>query len=164
MIKLTKSIVLYFSATDTTKKRAEQVAQNLGADIFEIQAAQPYTAADLDWHDPKSRTSIEQHQHGSRVAIKENLPDISNYDNILVGFPIWWGIPPRLIADLIDRLPLNGKQLAGFATSGSSGFERAQSYLERTVKENNADVQVLPGAVLNSDAQMDAWLKQLNLN
>lgn len=70
----------------------------------------------------------------------------------------------RLIADLIDHLPLDGKQLAGFATSGSSGFDRAQSYLERTVKENNAAVQVLPGAVLNNDAQMDAWLKQLNLN
>lgn len=161
---MAKTIVFYFSATNTTKQRAEKIASKLGADLFAIQAEKPYSAADLDWHDPNSRTSIEQHQHASRVAIKDDLPAINDYDTVLIGFPIWWGIPPRLIADLIDRLPLNGKQLAGFATSGSSGFERAQSYLERTVKENNADVQVLPGAVLNSDAQMDTWLKQLNLN
>ena len=161
---MAKTIVFYFSATNTTKQRAEKIASKLGADLFAIQAEKPYSATDLDWHDPNSRTSIEQHQHASRVAIKDDLPAINNYDTVLIGFPIWWGIPPRLIADLIDRLPLNGKQLAGFATSGSSGFERAQSYLERTVKENNADVQVLPGAVLNNDAQMDAWLKQLNLN
>ncbi|MDF9445996.1 flavodoxin, partial [Limosilactobacillus mucosae] len=101
---MSKSIVFYFSATNTTKQRAEKVAQKLGADLFEIHAAKPYSVADLDWHDPQSRTSIEQHQHASRVAIKDDLPDISSYDTVLIGFPIWWGIPPRLIADLIDHL------------------------------------------------------------
>ena len=100
---MSKSIVFYFSATNTTKQRAEKVALKLGADLFEIHAAKPYSAADLDWHDPQSRTSIEQHQHASRVAIKDDLPDISSYDTVLIGFPIWWGIPPRLIADLIDH-------------------------------------------------------------
>lgn len=85
---MAKVIVFYFSATNTTKQRAEKVAQKLGADLFEIHAAKPYSVADLDWHDPQSRTSIEQHQHASRVAIKDVwwdlhqrwLPAIQKYD------------------------------------------------------------------------------------
>lgn len=159
---MAKTIVFYFSATATTKQRAEKIAQRLSADIYELQAAQPYTAADLDWHDSQARTTIEQHQHDSRVAVKDDLPDISDYDNVLIGFPIWWGIPPRLIDDAIDHLNLNGKKLAGFATSGGSTFDRSQSNLERTVKENGYDTEVLPGDVLNSDSRMDAWLKRLD--
>lgn len=94
---MAKTIVFYFSATNTTKQRAEKIASKLGADLFAIQAEKPYSAADLDWHDPNSRTSIEQHQHASRVAIKDDLPAINDYDTVLIGFPIWWGIPPRLI-------------------------------------------------------------------
>ena len=92
-----KTLVLYYSATDTTKNVAQVIANKLNADIAEIHAKQPYTSADLDWHDPQSRTSIEQHQHNSRVEINDDLSDISNYDNIIIGHPIWWGIPPCLI-------------------------------------------------------------------
>ena len=137
-------ILLFGYQYDQAARGKNRIKAGRGSGL-RFKSEKPYSAADLDWHDPNSRTSIEQHQHASRVAIKDDLPAINDYDTVLIGFPIWWGIPPRLIADLIDRLPLNGKQLAGFATSGSSGFERAQSYLERTVKENNADVQVLPG-------------------
>lgn len=119
-----KTLVLYYSATDTTKNVAQVIANTLNADIAEIHAKQPYTSADLDWHDPQSRTSIEQHQHNSRVEINDDLPDISNYDNVIIGHPIWWGIPPRLITTVIDKIDLNGKNLASFATSGGSGYER----------------------------------------
>lgn len=161
---MAKTLVLYYSATNTTKNIAEQVAQKLNADIAEIHAAQPYTAADLNWHDSKSRTSIEQHQHDSRVAVKDDLPDIQDYDNIVIGHPIWWAIPPRMIADVIDKLDLNGKNLAMFATSGGSTYDRSQSFIERSVRENNYDTQVNQGAILNSPRQIDAWIDCLNFN
>lgn len=132
-----KTLVLYYSATDTTKNVAQVIANTLNADIAEIHAKQPYTSTDLDWHDPQSRISIEQHQHNSRVEINDDLPDISNYDNIIIGHPIWWDIPPRLITTAIDKLDLNGKNLASFATSGGSGYERSQANIERTLRENN---------------------------
>lgn len=159
---MAKTLVLYYSATNTTKRVAEQIAQKLNADLREIHPAQPYSSADLNWNDPQSRTSIEQHQHDTRVAIKDDLPDISGYENIVVGHPIWWGIPPRMITTVIDHLNLNGKKLALFATSGGSSYQRSQSNIERALRENNYDVQVNPGAVLNNDAQIDQWLKKLN--
>ena len=155
---MAKTLVLYYSATNTTKEIAKKVAQKLNADIVEIHAAQPYTAADLDWHDSTSRTSIEQHQHNSRVAVKDDLPDIKAYDNIVIGHPIWWAIPPRMIADLVDKLDLNGKNLAMFATSGGTNYDRSQTFVERTVRENNYDTHVNPGAVLNNAEQIDAWV------
>lgn len=159
---MAKTLVLYYSATGTTKAIAEKIAQQLDADLAEIHPAQPYTDADLNWHDPQSRTSIEQHQHASRVEIKDDLPDISQYDNILIGHPIWWAIPPRFIATTIDHLDLNGKHLATFATSGGTNYDRSQSNVERTVKENGYDVVLNQGAVLNS-SQINTWLDQLNL-
>ena len=132
------------------KKIAEKVAQKLDADIAEIHAAQPYTAADLDWHDSTSRTSIEQHDHNSRVAVKEDFPDISGYDNIVIGHPI-------------DKLDLNGKNLALFATSGGTNYDRSQSFIERAIKENNYDTKVNRGAVLNNAGQIDSWVDNLSL-
>ncbi len=160
---MAKTLVLYFSATNTTKKMAENVAQQLGADIAAIHPEQPYTSADLDWHDEQSRTTIEQHQHGQKVAIKDDLPDISQYQNIVIGNPIWWGIPPRLISSTIDHLDLNGKNLATFATSGGSDYGRSQSYVERSVKENGYDAKVNQGAVLNNARQASAWVSSLDL-
>ncbi|MCH3922823.1 flavodoxin [Limosilactobacillus sp.] len=159
---MAKTLVLYYSATNTTKKVAEQIAQRLNADIAEIHPAQPYTSADLNWHDSQSRTSIEQHTHDTRVAIKDDLSDISGYDNIVIGHPIWWAIPPRFITTVIDHLGLNGKKLALFATSGGTSYDRSQSNIERAVKENGYDVEVGQGAVLNSPAAIDAWIKNLN--
>ncbi len=159
---MAKTLVLYYSATNTTKKIAKKVSQKLNADIAEIHAVQPYTAADLDWHDSNSRTSIEQHQHNSRVTVKDDLPDIAAYDNIVIGHPIWWAIPPRMIADLVDKLDLNGKNLAMFATSGGTNYDRSQSFIERTVKENNYDTHINQGAVLNNAGQIDAWVDTLN--
>lgn len=160
---MAKTLVLYYSATGTTKARAEKVAAALNADLAPIHAAQPYTAADLDWHDDTSRTSIEQHGHDSRVAIKDDLPDISSYENILIGHPIWWAIPPRLIAATIDALPLNGKHLATFATSGGTNYANSQRNVARMVEENGYQLTLNQGAVLNSDAAMKNWLAGLDL-
>lgn len=159
---MAKTIVLYYSATGTTKQIAEYIAQQLGADIHEVQAAQPYTSTDLNWHDESTRATVEQHQHNSRVAIKDDLPDMSNYDNVIIGHPIWWGIPPRLIATLIDQLDLTNKHVALFATSGGSNYDRSQSFVERTIKENGYAATINNGAVLNRPAQVDNWLLKQN--
>ena len=161
---MTKTLVLYFSATHTTQLVAERLAQKLGADLHDLHAAQPYTTADLNWHDPQSRTTIEQHEHGSRVAVDPaSLPDMSGYQTVLIGHPIWWGIPPRLIADALDHLDLNGKRVAGFATSGGSDYGRSQRNLARTLRENQSTATLLPGAVVNNDRQLDQWLHNLKL-
>ena len=159
---MAKTIVLYYSATGTTKAIAEYIAQQLGADLHAVQAAQPYTSTDLNWHDTSTRATVEQHQHNSRVAIKDDLPDLADYDNVVIGHPIWWGIPPRLVATLIDQLDLNGKYVALFATSGGSTYERSQSFVERTIKENGYEVTLNEGAVLNSPARVDQWLPRQN--
>ena len=146
----------------TTKNVAQVIANKLDADIAELHAKHPYTSADLDWHDPQSRISIEQHQHNSRVEINDDLPDISNYNNVIIGHPIWWGIPPCLITTAIDKLDLNGKNLTSFATSGGSGYKRSQANIERTLRKNNYNVTITQGAVLNNQHQIETWVKTFN--
>ncbi|MFR0771649.1 MAG: flavodoxin [Limosilactobacillus pontis] len=108
---MSKTIVLYYSATGTTKQVAQTLAKQLGADLAEIHPVKPYTSTDLNWHDESTRATVEQKQeHDGRVPIKDDLPDLTPYDNVIIGHPIWWGIP-RLIAATVDKLDLNGKVL-----------------------------------------------------
>ena len=127
-----KTIVVYFSATGTTKAAAQQIAKAEKATLWEIEAAEPYTAADLDWRNKQSRSSLEMNDPEARPAIKQ-CTNIMPYDTIYVGFPIWWGICPRIINSWLDNnLPqLEGKTLIPFATSGSSGIEEAETYLKK---------------------------------
>ena len=128
-----KTLVAYFSATGTTKAAAEQIAKQHNARLWEIEPAEKYTAADLDWRNPKSRSSIEMNAPEERPTIKR-CTDVTPYDTVYMGFPIWWGICPRIINSWLDNnLPqLEGKVLIPFATSGSSGIEEAEAYLKMT--------------------------------
>ena len=127
-----KTFVVYFSATGTTKVAAEKLAKQHDARLWEIEPVHPYTAADLDWRNDKSRSSIEMNDPDERPAITQ-CTDIRPYDTIYVGFPIWWGICPRIINSWLDNnIPqLEGKTLIPFATSGSSGIEEAETYLKK---------------------------------
>lgn len=157
----TKTLVLYFSATGTTRKAAQKVARQLGADIAAIHPQQPYTSADLDWNNSSSRATSEQRTSGTVVPIKKDLPDPSPYGLILIGTPIWWGDPPKLLRSVIDALNLNGKKVAGFATSGGSDYSGGQQEIEQTVREDGYSAAVLPGAILNSDGAITSWVKSL---
>ena len=128
-----KTIVVYFSATGTTKAAAQKIAKEQKADLWEIVPAEKYTAADLDWRNKQSRSSIEMGDPESRPAIKQ-CTNIQPYDVIYVGYPIWWGICPRIINSWIDNnIPqLEGKKLIPFATSGSSTIEQSVEYLRKT--------------------------------
>lgn len=128
-----KSLVAYFSATGKTRAAAQQIAQAHNARLWEIEAAEKYTAADLDWRNPKSRSLVEMNDPEERPTIKQ-CTDITPYDTIYVGYPIWWGICPRIINSWIDNNleQLESKVLIPFATSGSSGIEQSVDYLRTT--------------------------------
>lgn len=128
-----KTLVAYFSATGTTKAAAAQLSKQHKAVLWEIVPAEKYTSADLDWRNDQSRSSLEMKDPESRPTIKQ-CTDITPYDTIYVGYPIWWGICPRIINSWIDNnLPqLEGKTLIPFATSGGSGIEESEKYLKET--------------------------------
>lgn len=128
-----KTLVAYFSATGTTRAAAQKIAKQQNARLWEIEPAEPYTAADLDWRNDNSRSSVEMKVPDERPAIRM-CTDVTPYDTVYIGFPIWWGICPRIINSWIDNnLPqLEGKTLIPFATSGSSGIEEAEAYLRKT--------------------------------
>lgn len=128
-----KTLVAYFSATGTTRQAAQQIAREQNATLWEIEAAEPYTAADLNWRNKQSRSSVEMKDPDARPTIKQ-CTDIQPYDTIYVGFPIWWGICPRIINSWVDNnIPqLESKVLIPFATSGGSPISKAVEYLRST--------------------------------
>ena len=126
---MSNKLVAFFSPTGTTKVLAQTLADAVGADIFEIIPEVPYEKRDLDWMDEKSRSSLEMNDPGSRPAVK-SLPDVSGYDTIYIGFPIWWYVAPRIINTFLEGLELSGKTVVPFATSGSSGIGKTNSVLK----------------------------------
>ena len=120
-----KVLVAYFSATGVTKGVAQQLAEVAGADLHEIKPAQPYTDADLDWHDKQSRSSVEMQDKGSRPAITAKLQNMKDYDVVYVGFPIWWYTCPTIINTFMEAYDFQGKTVIPFATSGGSSIKRA---------------------------------------
>jgi len=124
-------LVVYFSATGTTKGVAEKLAEGLNADLYEIIPEEPYTDADLNYNNSKSRTSIEMDDSNCRPAIAGKLPDLTAYDTILIGYPIWWGDSPRIVSNFVEQVDLTDKTLAVFFTSGSSGLGSSMKHLEQ---------------------------------
>ena len=116
-----KILVAYFSASGVTAKVAERMADAVGADLFEIRPEKPYTAADLDWMDKTSRSTLEMKDRSCRPPMAEK-PDVSGYDVVLVGFPVWWYREPSVIDTFMESADFGGKTVAPFCTSGGSGL------------------------------------------
>ena len=127
-----KSLVVYFSATGTTKGVAKRLAGAIGADIFEIVPAKPYTDADLNWRNKQSRSSVEMADRKSRPAIANAAPDLAKYTTVYVGFPIWWYREPSIIDTFVETnaAALAGKTIVPFATSGGSGMGDSTANLQ----------------------------------
>ena len=123
-------LVAYFSASGVTAKAAEAIAKAVGGDLYEIIPQAPYTAADLNWNDKHSRSSGEMQDEQSRPALAAPVKDLSAYDTVFVGFPIWWGVEPRVVDTFLDQAELSGKKIIPFATSGGSGMAYAASHLK----------------------------------
>ena len=119
------TIVVYFSATGTTKGVAERIANVTGADLFELIPAEPYTDADLDWHDNHSRTSIEMNDPNVRPAIANDTVDLNGYTTVYLGYPIWWGDAPRMMSTFVEAHEFDGKTVIPFCTSGGSPIGRS---------------------------------------
>ena len=127
-----KTLIAYFSATGTTKAAAERLATELNADLFEIAPEQPYTAADLDWRDKTSRSTLEMQDKASRPAIAAKCDNIAQYDTVWIGFPVWWYTAPTIVNTFIEAHDLSGKILNVFATSGGSSVTGSANDLKNT--------------------------------
>ena len=119
---MAKVLVAYFSASGVTGKVAANLAKAIGADLYEIAPEIPYTNADLNWMDKKSRSSVEMNDRSSRPAIGTKVDVMSTYDTVFVGFPIWWYREPSIIDTFAESYDFSGKTIVPFATSGGSGL------------------------------------------
>lgn len=129
-------LVAYFSASGVTKAVSEKISDENNYDIFEIKPEKTYTPEDLDWKDKNSRTTVEMNDKTFRPPIKESI-DVSNYDIILIGFPVWWFTAPTIINTFIESTDLSGKTIKAFCTSGASGIDRCVNDLKATYPELN---------------------------
>ncbi len=154
-----KKLVACFSASGVTKAVAVRLAKAADADFFEIKPAVPYTRADLDWTNRKSRSSLEMNDPASRPALAEQLPSMDAYDTVLLGFPIWWYAAPSIIHTFLESYDFSGKTILPFATSGGSTMEKA----EEKLKALYPDVNWVQGKVLNhvTDQELENWLKDI---
>ena len=156
-----KALVAYFSATGTTAKVAQRLAEVTGADLFEIKPKVPYEEADLNWHDEQSRSTIEMKDEKARPAIAA-MPDLDKYDVVYIGFPIWWYVAPRIIQTFLESGDFADKNIAIFATSGSSGMGDT----ERILVDCAPDAWWLGAERFEADvskAELKEWVEDMAL-
>lgn len=160
---MSRKLVAYFSATGVTAKVAELIADAAGADVYQIQPEVPYTAADLNWMDKNSRSSVEMNDKKIRPSmVKRNL-QIEDYDVVFLGFPIWWYVAPTIINTFLESFDFAGKKIILFATSGGSGFGKTVEELKVSVTD---DTQIVEGKLLNGKqtlAGVSEWISSLKL-
>ncbi|MCC8160166.1 MAG: NAD(P)H-dependent oxidoreductase [Oscillospiraceae bacterium] len=131
---MSKNLVAYFSASGVTAKVAERLASAIGADLYEIEPKEKYTPADLDWRNPKSRSSIEMKDKAFRPPVDGEVKNMEQYDTVFVGFPIWWYVAPTIVNTFLEQYDLSGKTIVPFATSGSSGMGNTNAELMPSCK------------------------------
>ena len=136
---MAKALVAYFSASGVTKKLAADLAGAIGADIFEIVPEAPYTKADLNWMNPRSRSSVEMKDLSCRPGIASKVENMSQYDVVFIGFPVWWYREPSIIDTFAESYDFAGKLIVPFATSGSSGIGDSGKNIEALAKGSKAD-------------------------
>lgn len=134
---MSKKLVAYFSASGVTKAAAERLAKAIGADLFEIKPKTPYTRADLDWTDKKSRSSIETYNPDCRPEIADTLANMGDYSTVILGFPIWWYVAPKIINTFVESYDFSGKTVIPFATSGGSGMGKTTEVLKKLCPDAN---------------------------
>ena len=143
---MSKTLVAYFSASGVTAKLAKLLADTIGADLHEIRPEKPYSSADLDWMNKKSRSSVEMNDKSFRPAVANKVENMEQYNRVFVGFPIWWYVAPTIINTFLEQYDLTGKKVIPFATSGSSGMGNTNAELRPSC----------PGAVLEEGKRFNA--------
>lgn len=158
---MNKTLVVYFSPTGNTAAVARIIAATVKGDLFEIKPAEPYTAADLDWNNAQSRSSLEMKDAASRPAIQGKVANMAEYKTIFLGFPIWWYTAPHIILAFLESYDFSGKVIIPFVTSGSSGLGKTEEVLQQVCP----GAQWLPGARFAEHASgraIEDWVKEHN--
>lgn len=156
---MAKALVAYFSASGVTKKLAENLAGAIGADTFEIVPEEVYTDADLNWQDQNSRSSVEMKDRSCRPAIASKVDDMSQYDVVFVGFPVWWYREPSIIDTFAEAYDFAGKTIVPFATSGSSGIGDSGKNIGELAKGSKT-VEGKRFATSASADELKAWAEE----
>ena len=155
-----KILVAYFSASGVTAKAAWKLSEAAGADLYEIKPKVPYSSADLDWINKKSRSSVEMNDPIFRPEIAGKLEGMDQYDLVFVGFPIWWYVAPTIINTFLESYDFSGKTIVPFATSGGSGMGNTNEKLAPSCP----GAILMKGKMLNSllsQEELKAWVKSL---
>ena len=158
-------LVAVFSASGVTRSVGEAVARIAGADFYEIVPKERYTSADLDWMNKKSRSSIEMNDPSARPEIAGDALDMASYDTVIVGFPIWWGVAPRIIDTFLESYDFSGKTICPLITHGGSGFSNSLNDIRRLCP----DARITKGLAINGDdaatcgKDVEKWLSQIGL-
>ena len=157
-----KTLVAFFSASGVTRRAAEKLAAATGGDLYEIRPAVPYTRADLNWQDKRSRSSLEMADPASRPALADTDAPVAGYDRIFLGFPIWWYTAPTIIRTFLESYDFAGKTIVLFATSGGSGLGKSAAGL----RSSAPGATIVDGRMLNGhlkEAELKAWAEGLKL-
>lgn len=157
-----KALVAYFSASGTTANAARALAEAAGADLYEIRPAVPYTSADLDWRNPRSRSSVEMKDPHSRPALADTDAPVAGHTVLFLGFPIWWYRAPTLLNTFLEHYDFTGKTIVLFATSGGSGLGRSAEGL----RDSAPGARILDGRMINGrpdKQELQAWVAGLKL-
>lgn len=155
-----KTIVCYFSATGTTAEAAERIAEKTGGVLYEIKPEVAYTDADLDWTDKESRSSLEMQDPEARTAIGGELPDLTQYEVVFIGYPNWWNTHPTIINTFIESTDLEGKTIVPFMTSGGSTIDNSVQKLHEQYPSLNIHDSILMNHV--TDSELETLLTSLD--
>ena len=154
-----KVLVAYFSASGVTAGLSKKLADAIGADLYEIEPAQAYTNADLNWMDKKSRSSVEMNDRNSRPAIGSKVENMEQYSTVFVGFPIWWYREPSIIDTFLEAYDFAGKTIVPFATSGGSGMGDSSNIMQSLAQ----DAKVVEGKRFSrsaSENELKKWAEE----
>ncbi len=155
-----KVLVAVYSASGVTKRVGEEIARISGGDFHEIMPKEIYTKEDLNWMNKKSRSSLEMNDPSARPEIANKVSDMDSYDAVIIGFPIWWGVAPRIIETFLESYDFSGKTIIPFCTSGGSGVGRSDTELHKNV---SGDVRWAKGVQINrpNEAKIKKWLDKV---
>ncbi|WP_300646184.1 MULTISPECIES: flavodoxin [Muribaculaceae] len=154
-------MVCYFSATGTTEKAAQRIADLTGGALHNIAPEVAYTDSDLNWRDSLSRSYVEMHNRDFRPALKDSVTDMSDYSVVFIGYPNWWNTHPTIINTFIESNNLQGKTIIPFMTSGGSDITNSEKELHEAYPELNIAKGLLMNGV--SDEEIKEWLKGIGV-
>lgn len=156
---MSKKLVAYFSASGTTERVAQMIADAAGADLYEITPKVRYTKADLNWMDKKARSTVEMNDKSFRPEMTDDDAHVENYDENILGFPIWWYVAPTIVNTFLEKYDFSGKKIVLFATSGGSGFGNTVKELQPSAP----NAEICEGKLLNRAGrqEIEDWVKTL---